>query len=261
MRLSKAPALTDIRGYLFPDFEQGVAAAREVMQSELRPAVLRLSDEFETEANIVMQGGSPGVKASILIAGFEGEEEHVRYGWARAEPIFARYDGRPLGPGPGEAWERVRFEAPYLRDVLLDRAFMIDTLETATTWDRYLDAHRTVGEAMREAMDGRGWVMAHLSHSYRDGGSIYYTFLARQPDGREVEQWERVKAAATQAIVDAGCALSHHHAIGSDHRPWIAPYLGSGGVRALAALKGAFDPKGIMNPGKLMADAKERRRV
>ena len=110
-------------------------------------------------------------------------------------------------------------------------------------------------------MEGRGWVMAHLSHSYRDGASIYYTFLARQWEGREIEQWERVKAAATQAIVDAGGALSHHHGIGSDHRPWMGAYLGPGGARALGALKDAFDPRGIMNPGKLTVDLKESRHV
>ncbi len=261
VRLAKAPALTDLRGYLFPSFEAGIAAAREIIQAELRPAVLRLSDEWETEANIVMQGASAGIQAAVLIGGFEGEEEHVRYGWARAEPILARHDGRSLGPGPGDAWQRARFELPYLRDVLLDHAIMVDTLETAMTWDRYLGVHKEIRAAMLEALEGRGWVMAHLSHSYSDGGSIYYTFLARQKEGRELEQWERLKAAATQVIVDAGCALSHHHGIGSDHRPWMAAYLGPGGIRALVALKDAFDPQGIMNPGKLTVDVRESRHV
>ena len=134
---------------------------------------------------------------------------------------------------------------------------MVDTLETATTWDRYLSLHRTVAEAITETMGDRGAVMAHLSHSYSDGGSIYYTLLAPQKPGRELEQWQEIKNAATKAIVSAGGALSHHHGIGSDHRPWMAEYLGPAGVRALAALKQTFDPQGIMNPGKLMPDSAE----
>ncbi len=134
---------------------------------------------------------------------------------------------------------------------------MADTLETAATWGHYLDLHRAVRDAMAAAMGERGHVMAHLSHCYSDGGSIYYTFLAPQEHGNELGQWQRVKSAATQAIVENGGALSHHHGIGSDHRPWMAAYLGPGGARALAALKQAFDPRGIMNPGKLLAAQEE----
>ncbi|MEE8346965.1 MAG: FAD-linked oxidase C-terminal domain-containing protein, partial [Dehalococcoidia bacterium] len=89
-------------------------------------------------------------------------------------------------------------------------------------------------------------------HSYTDGASIYYTFLAPQERGGEIEQWQRVKTAATDAIVHHGGAISHHHGIGSDHRAWMEPYLGATGVRALAALKSALDPAGVMNPGKLI---------
>jgi alkyldihydroxyacetonephosphate synthase len=110
---------------------------------------------------------------------------------------------------------------------------------------------------MATAMGERGHVMAHLSHCYSDGGSIYYTFLAPQEHGNELGQWQRVKSAATQAIVEHGGALSHHHGIGRDHRPWMAAYLGQGGARALAALKQAFDPHGIMNPGKLLPTQEE----
>jgi alkyldihydroxyacetonephosphate synthase len=101
-------------------------------------------------------------------------------------------------------------------------------------------------------MDGRGLVMTHLSHAYSDGASLYCTFLARQAEGQELEQWQQVKVAVTDAIIAAGGALSHHHGIGSDHRPWMSRYLGAAGVRTLAALKQTFDPHGLMNPGKLM---------
>jgi alkyldihydroxyacetonephosphate synthase len=271
MRLAPSPQHMEYRGYLFPAFPAGVEAAREMMQRELTPAVLRLSDETETAINLVFRSTPHGMAAaidkaggwylarrgvsldaaSLLILGFEGEEAAVRSQWQRAKPILRRWGGVSVGQSPGRAWERNRYEAPYLRDVLLDHAILVDTLETATTWDRYLSLYATVRDAIATTLGERSLVMAHLSHSYPNGGSIYFTFIARQEEGREIEQWERAKTAATQAIVDSGAALSHHHGIGSDHRPWMAAYLGPGGARALAALKQAFDPQDIMNPGKL----------
>jgi len=278
VRLAPLPRRSDYRGYVFPAFQAGVEAARDVMQSGLRPAVLRLSDEAETEVNLAMRAPPRRLRAAaeglylalrrirlagaaLLIVGFEGAEDQVRSDWRRAQPILRRHQGSSLGHSPGRAWQRSRFELPYLRDVLLDHAIMVDTLETATTWDRYLALHGSVRDAIAEAMDGRGLVMAHLSHAYSDGASLYYTFLARQAEGRELEQWQQVKAAATEAIIAAGGALSHHHGIGSDHRPWISQYLGAAGVRALAALKQTFDPQGIMNPGKLTAAGEDTSHV
>jgi alkyldihydroxyacetonephosphate synthase len=257
MRLAPLPEQRDYRGYLFQSFHEGIEACRELVRCELRPAVLRLSDEPETETTIAMRAPSAAVHAAILILGFEGIEREVGWGWEQAEAVLGRHGGQALGTGPGEAWERSRYDAPYLRDLLMDHAIMADTLETATTWGHYLDLYRAVRDAMAAALGERGQVMAHLSHSYSDGGSIYYTFLAPQERGNEVGQWQRVKSAATQAIVEHGGALSHHHGIGSDHRPWMAAYLGAGGVRALAALKQAFDPRGIMNPGKLLVTPEE----
>jgi alkyldihydroxyacetonephosphate synthase len=263
MRLAPVPEQHDFRGYLFQSFAEGIEACRRLMRCELRPAVLRLSDEPETEVTLAMrapssvQPGAPAVRASILILGFEGSEREVAWGWEQAEQILGQHGGQSLGGGPGEAWERSRYDGPYLRDLLLDRAIMADTLETATTWGHYLDLYQAVRQAMVAALGGQGIVMAHLSHSYSDGGSIYYTFLAPQESGNELGQWQRVKSAATQAIVEHGGALSHHHGIGKDHRPWMSAYLGPGGMRALAALKQAFDPHGIMNPGKLLATPEE----
>jgi len=270
VRLAPLPRRCDYRGYLFPAFQPGVEAARELMQSGLRPASLRLSDEPETEVNLAMRAPPQGLKAaaeglylalrrirlegaSLLIVGFEGAEDQVRFDWRRAQRILRRHQGFSLGHSPGRLWQRSRFELPYLRDLLLDHTIMVDTLETATTWDRYLALHSSVRDAMAKAMDGRGLVMAHLSHAYTDGASLYYTFLARQAEGRELEQWQQVKAAATDAILAAGGALSHHHGIGTDHQPWMPQYVGVAGVRTLAALKQTFDPQGIMNPGKLTA--------
>jgi alkyldihydroxyacetonephosphate synthase len=268
VRLAPLPKRCDYRGYVFPAFEAGVEASRELMQAGLTPAVLRLSDEPETDVTLAMRAPSHRLMAAaeglyltlrrirlkgaaLMIVGFDGDEDQVRSDWRRAHRILRRHEGSSLGHRPGQAWEDSRFAAPYLRDLLLDHAIMVDTLETATTWDRYLPLYRSVRDAMAKAMDDRGLVMAHLSHAYSDGASIYYTFLARQAEGRELEQWQQVKVAATDAIIAAGGALSHHHGIGSDHRPWMSRYLGTAGVRTLAALKQTFDPNGIMNPGKL----------
>jgi alkyldihydroxyacetonephosphate synthase len=261
VHLARLPEHSDYRGYLYESFVEGLEAARQLMRNELRPAVLRLSDETDTETTLAMRAppdpAGPAPSLALLIMGFEGSEREVRWGWEQAEPVLERYGARPLGQGPGEAWNRSRFDAPYLRDDFLDRAIMLDTLETATTWGRYLDVYRAVREALASALGERQHIMAHLSHCYSHGGSIYYTFLAPQEPGREVEQWQRVKSAATKAIVEHGGALSHHHGIGSDHRLWMAPYLGPGGMHALAALKQAFDPHGIMNPGKLLPPPEE----
>ena len=271
VRLAPMPRRSDYRGYLFPAFQAGVETARELMQAGLKPAVLRLSDEAETGISLAMRAPPRGLRAvaeglylaarrislegsTLMIVGFDGEEEQVRSDWRRAQGILRRQQGVPLGHGPAQVWNRSRFDHPYLRDLLLDHAIMVDTLETATTWDRYLALHSSVRDAIARAMDGRGLVMAHLSHAYTDGASVYYTFLARQREGQQLEQWQEVKIAATEAILAAGGALSHHHGIGSDHRPWMPQYLGAAGIRALAALKQTFDPRGIMNPGKLMAD-------
>jgi alkyldihydroxyacetonephosphate synthase len=244
------------------------------MQSGLTPAVLRLSDGTETEVSLAMRApphrlmaAAEGLYlalrrirlegAALMIVGFDGDEDQVRADWRRAHRILHRHEGSSLGRSPGRAWERSRFELPYLRDLLLDHAIMVDTLETAVTWDRYLALYSSVRDAMAKAMDGRGLVMAHLSHAYSDGASLYYTFLARQAEGREMEQWQHVKVAATDAIIAAGGALSHHHGIGSDHRPWMSRYLGEAGIRTLAALKQTFDPHGLMNPGKLMPTSED----
>jgi alkyldihydroxyacetonephosphate synthase len=240
-RLAPLPRYQDYRGLLFRSFSEGAAAARELMQAGLRPALLRLSDEPETESALALRSSPQGLTgvveqagrwylarrgmrleaSSIMILGFEGDEAAVKHGWAAAKRVLRRHDAQSLGRSPGRAWERSRYEAPYLRDLLLDHGIMVDTLETATTWERYLPVHAAVGDALREALGERSVVMAHLSHAYTNGASIYYTFLAAQERGAEIEQWERVKTAATEAIIRHGGAISHHHGIGADHRAWM----------------------------------------
>ena len=143
-----------------------------------------------------------------------------------------------LGRGPGEAWRRGRFAAPYLRDELLDRGVMVETLETATSWTRPRAAcYAAVGGALRDSLGERGTpplVMCHVSHLYPSGASLYFTFLARQEAGAELEQWRAAKTAACDAIVANGGTITHHHAVGRDHAPWMRAEVGDLGRGAAA---------------------------
>src|SRR5581483_12048327 len=151
-----------------------------------------------------------------------------------------------------------RHEGPYLRDELLDRGYLAETLETAHQWSRLGELYERVATAIQEALAGQGTpglVMCHLSHAYPDGASLYFTFLARARIGAELEQWRAVKTAACEAIVRARGTITHHHAVGRDHRPYMGDEIGELGIEALRAAKERLDPAGVMNPGKLIPDA------
>ena len=163
------------------------------------------------------------------------------------------------GRGAGQSWYRDRFALPYIRDPLLDRGVAVDTLETSTSWSNLHRLHRAVGEAIQGAVAAtlsagrRAIVMAHVSHAYVDGASLYFTIVFPQAErGAELDQWQRIKQAASDAIAEHGGTISHHHGVGSDHRPWLEAEKGPVGLRVLGAIKSAVDPKGIMNPGKLV---------
>jgi alkyldihydroxyacetonephosphate synthase len=132
---------------------------------------------------------------------------------------------------------------------------MVDTLETAAPWQKLPELNAAVRQALSDSILATApgaLVFGHLSHGYPDGASLYYTFMARQQPGQELEQWQTVKTAATEAILKHGGALSHHHGIGSMHKLWTSTYLGQEGVALLADVKKKIDPQNIMNPGKLL---------
>jgi alkyldihydroxyacetonephosphate synthase len=169
--------------------------------------------------------------------------------------LLRRAGGLPLGSSPGRAWQHGRFAAPYLRDDLLDAGVMVETLETATPWSNVGRLHGAVRDAIAGALEAQGTpgiVMCHVSHVYETGASLYFTFIARQIEGAEIEQWRLAKHAAGDAIEDNGGTITHHHAVGVDHMPWMEREIGAGSLQALAAAKERLDPAGIMNPGKLL---------
>jgi alkyldihydroxyacetonephosphate synthase len=270
LRVRPAPAARVYEGAFFQSFAAGVQALRALAQEHVGPTVARLSDEPETAMSMAL-AGSGGVKGRLgrvylgargygggclAILGFEGEAEEVAYGRMRARKVVRRHEGLPVGRSPGQAWVAQRYAAPYLRDELLTHGVMVETLETATQWSNLERLHRTVGEAIAGALRAQGTeglTMCHVSHLYETGASLYFTFLARQREGREIEQWQAVKHAASEAIVEGGGTITHHHAVGRDHAAWMEREVGAEGVAMLRALKHEMDPAGIMNPGKLVS--------
>ena len=268
VRVRRAPAFRRHEGWSFASFAEGCDAFRVMEQAGASADLNRLSDEAETGLTMAM--ASSGSRAEglgrrylrmrgheggcIAILGFEGEEEDVERRRRHTAGLLRAGGGIALGPRPGEAWLRSRYSGPYLRDELLDRRVMVETLETATSWSTLGSLHGAVGEALREALGGRGTpplVMCHVSHLYPSGASLYFTFLARQEDDA-LGQWRAAKTAASEAIVAGGGTITHHHAIGRDHRQWMRAEVGELGIELIRAAKERLDPAGIMNPGKLL---------
>jgi alkyldihydroxyacetonephosphate synthase len=270
-RVRPAPAVKRYEAWMAESFEAGSEIVRALAQGPGLPEIIRVSDEEETEGTLALSGprglsgrifdGYLGMRrrrgGALLIVGFEGDEEHVAR--RRALTVRALRDGGAayLGQAAGSAWEHGRYQGPYLRDTLMGMGAMVETLETSHTWSRFEELHTAVGNAIRSALAEQGTpglVFCHLSHAYADGASLYFTFIARARRGAEIEQWRAVKQAASEAIVSHGGTITHHHAIGRDHRPYMEAEIGQGGIAVLRAVKEQLDPTGIMNPGKLLPD-------
>ncbi len=277
LRVREAPRARVYLGVFFERFPAGVEALRACAREHVLPDVARLSDEHETSMSLAL-AGTGGLKARIgrtylglrgyaegclAIFGFEGGNEDVDYRRGRALALAHGCGGISVGRSPGEAWRHGRFAAPYLRDDLLTHGVMVETLETATQWSNLLDLHTRVGDAIGAALAGYdtpAYVMCHVSHVYETGASLYFTFIARQSTDDPIAQWRDVKAAACDAIVEGGGTITHHHAVGRDHAPWMAREVGASALAALSAAKAELDPHGIMNPGKLALAAAAIRR-
>ncbi len=269
LRVRPTPGATRFEAFALSGFAAAVEALRALAQAGAAATVTRLSDEEETRVNFAMSGSPRAAGAlrtylrargmprpCLLILGWEGADEPaLRRRREAGERILRDHGALSLGQKPGEAWEHGRFHGPYLRDELLTRRVLVDTLETAATWADLLATYRAVGGTLRSTLASRGTpalVGCHVSHLYPTGASLYFTFLARQEEGAELEQWQATKRAAGDAIAAAGATITHHHAVGSDHAPWLPGEIGPLGVELLRAAKATLDPTGIMNPGKLI---------
>lgn len=257
LRVHPIPEAVRYEAWSFPDFATGAAALRAVTQNATGSTVLRLSDEAETGVNLATTesiGDTQITGGCLGITVFEGTKEHVESRHAETSALLAARGGTSLGEGPARAWGRGRFAAPYLRDSLLAAGALCETLETATNWSNLPTLKAAVTQALTDALGQSGTpalVLCHISHVYASGASLYFTVVAGQR-GNPIEQWRAAKKAACDAIVSAGGTITHHHAVGADHRPWMRDEVGELGVRVLRAVKATLDPAGILNPGKLI---------
>jgi alkyldihydroxyacetonephosphate synthase len=268
-RVRPLPERRRYEAWMAADFASGAEVVRSLAQADVLPDVVRVSDQGETRFSLALSSAA-GAKRTLLssylrlrrraggcliVCGWEGEPEAVERRRALSARVLRSGGAAALGGAPGRAWERGRYEAPYLRDELLDVGYLVETLETAHTWSRLGHLYEEVRAAIGAALATQGTpgiVICHLSHAYRDGASLYFTFLARRRPDAEIEQWRLVKAAACEAIVEAGGTITHHHAVGRDHAPYMRAEVGELGVEVLRAVKERLDPAGIMNPGKLI---------
>jgi alkyldihydroxyacetonephosphate synthase len=253
VRVQAAPRFKASAGVLFDSFERGAAAARAIAQAGLYPSNCRVLDPVEA----ALTGAAPAGRA-LLVLGFESADHPLDSWMDRACELCREHGGElPVPPAveartePGSAWREAFLRMPYLRDTMVATGILAETVETAVTWDRF-DVFVAAVRERTEAALGRGRVTCRLTHVYPDGAAPYFTVLAPARRGGEVEQWDEVKAAASEAIVAAGGTITHHHAVGRDHRPWYDRQRPEPFAAALRAAKAAVDPAGILNPGVLI---------
>jgi alkyldihydroxyacetonephosphate synthase len=269
LRVRPKPRTAGYEGWSFRSWAAGLAGLQRLARHDLLPDVVRLSDPDETRANLLMASGA-GARAlrgslrvrgrgdgCLLVAGWEGLPAIVRARRKAAASVLRDSGAGRVGARVGESWRRHRFDAPYLRDRLLDGGLLVETLETAATWSALPTVYDEVRRALRSSLGARGkrpLVMSHVSHGYPTGASLYVTVLADRDDDLPLQQWLGAKRAATDALLAAGGTLTHHHAVGADHRPWLEREIGPLGVEVLRAVKERLDPAGICNPGVLLPD-------
>jgi len=280
VRVRSRPEFKSSVAVSFDDFLVAAGAVRAIAQSGLHPSNCRLLEAAEAE----LTGAGAG-SAHLLLLGFESASHPVDAPMHEAVEIAQAHGGtpgdlrtsgptgrkgadidrnRPVGGEDGavESWRGAFLLAPYLRDTFVACGVLSETFETAITWDRFEEFHATVMDTARRAVsevsgvpaDGPGSarVSCRFTHVYPDGAAPYFTVLAPAIRGGEVEQWDEIKAAVSEALIDAGGTITHHHAVGRDHRPWYDRQRPAPFAAALRAAKAELDPAATLNPGVLI---------
>jgi alkyldihydroxyacetonephosphate synthase len=262
MRVQKRPQWRASASASFTKFEHATEAARLLAQSGLFPTNCRVLDAREAMLNHVAFDGS-----SVLIVAFESADHPLEAWMGRALEIVLgaggtcpqgavyRDAGAKVAGEQASSWRRAFLDAPYMQSALVSLGVVVDTFETACTWDRFAALHSAVTKAAEEAMAracGGGILSCRFTHVYPDGPAPYFTFVAPGRPGSEIEQWTTIKTAVSDALAEAGGTITHHHAVGRAHRPWYQREASPLFLRAMGAVKGELDPAGILNPGVLL---------
>ncbi|MCO6456379.1 MAG: FAD-binding oxidoreductase [Pirellulaceae bacterium] len=270
------PPATLWQGYLFPRLESGLEAVRECVAAGCSPAITRLNDARKTALSFAFKSRRGRVRGALaaalkawlrharrfqfadcclLLVKFEGTRRQIGRQRRLVNGIYRRYGAVSLGSEPGRAFERGKFDFPHLRDWLLDRGVYADVSETATVWSNLGPLYSAVMAELDRALHSTrcpGWTGCHVSHTYPSGASLYFTFAWADRLEAAEQHYDCLKRAAEDAFLRGGATLSHHHAVGREHLPWISDDISPTGVQAVQALKRGLDPRNIMNPGKLI---------
>ena len=276
VQVHRQPEFKVFEGWIFPDFESGVQAIHDCVRLGCLPVITRLNDPKKTALSAAFKKTQTGFKEKIgnvvkwylgnikkidfekccmMITACEGDYDTFHMQRRESAHLFRKRGGVCLGESPGKSFQEAKFDFPHVRDYLMDRGVMGDVSETSVTWDKLLPFYEQTLAAIEKAIDQTGskpWAGCHISHNYHTGASLYFTFGCLQREGRELEQYLYIKRAAEDAFMAGGGTLSHHHAVGTEHLPWVEADISPTGVKAVAALKDGLDPRGVMNPGKII---------
>lgn len=284
VRIHRKPEVREVVAYLYPDWASGVEAMHDIARSEANPTFTRLSDGPETRFSLAMVSEPTTVKSKLTARGqdalfaylrsrgwdttegmclsyvcFEGSKEHVGREKTAVKKIVAGRGGISLGTGPGAIYDQKKFDTPYLRDFLLNYRVFGDVCETGVSWANLKDMHARVHERfaqVRAEMGGPGFMFCHMSHSYHGGACLYFTFaIPYTEEDTALAEYRMVKEAVQQEFIDSGGGLSHHHGVGTEHRPWIVDDITEAGAFMVDSLFRATDPGRNLNPGKIVAEA------
>jgi alkyldihydroxyacetonephosphate synthase len=272
VRISRLSQKDDIHAVFFPTWDHAKAGVQELAGSSLQFSMIRLSNSKETRVNLSLAGhgyqkkllgrylhlrGISQNNACMCLVGFIGSRSTVKNMRQQAFAILRRHGGISIGKAIGNAWKKNRFRSAYLRNTLWDLGYAVDTLETAVTWNKVDTTMAAIEHSIENSAKTWGerlHVFSHLSHAYSSGSSIYTTYIFRlaETPPESLNRWQKIKQAASQAVVSAGGTISHQHGVGLDHRPYLVSEKGAIGISTLQQVLLHLDPDRRMNPTKLV---------
>lgn len=275
VKIKKLPTTYRWLTALFPSFEAGSAYLKELIQNDIKPSIVRLSDAKETMlfSKLANDHSEPKpwdnlVKEAqkfilhlknldepcVLIMRFVQNKHSISAPVIYSKGLVAKYKGMIAPSVIGDKWAENRFKTPYLRDTFVEHGIYIDTMETLVHWKDVNRLHRALTENLNKSKafnKDKGIFLTHISHVYPNAACMYFTLITQMHRGKEIEQWHDIKELVSQTIVNNGGTISHHHSIGADHQKWYLKNADPVGLQVLKSIKKIFDPNGIMNPNKL----------